>query len=321
MNIISSIYRRLYELYLDLFCKYSFAHEFGPVPATISNKEFFVVTMIKNDEIFIKPFVEYYTKLGASHIFFIDNGSTDSSVSIVKKYQNVSVYKNRMHFAKHQCRIRRTFLKRYLWGSWVLFVDSDEHFYPAGPGTSSMNSILAHLNQHGYTALAACMIDVLPRRVKEGDSRKLADFCLYQKNSIEITPYPIGEYYCRGNVVPIGVNLYSGGIRKIINPEGEYYLIKHPLMFLGGQIVPFTHPHFCANAKLAEFVLPLLHYKFFGDIAAKIHDAILSGERSKTWLVENEYFSKNSIQAHVDVVSDVVPVDVGEIYDYLNRSS
>ena len=58
MNIIFSIYHRLYELYLDLFCKYSFSHEFGPVPATISNKEFLVVTMIKNDEIFVKPFVE-----------------------------------------------------------------------------------------------------------------------------------------------------------------------------------------------------------------------------------------------------------------------
>src|ERR671920_53402 len=66
-------------------------HLYGPEEVDFEVDELVVLIQVRNGRRYVKPFIEHYFSLGAKHIVFLDNGSTDGTVEALKNYENVPV--------------------------------------------------------------------------------------------------------------------------------------------------------------------------------------------------------------------------------------
>src|SRR5258707_14558719 len=60
-------------------------HIYGPRTLQLSRSEAAVTCVLRNGEYYIDSFVQHYSKMGFRHIFFLDNGSSDITLSIAKQ--------------------------------------------------------------------------------------------------------------------------------------------------------------------------------------------------------------------------------------------
>src|SRR5260370_20795818 len=70
--------------------------------------EAIVTCVVRNGEFFIERFITHYSKMGFRHLVFLDNGSTDATISIAKRHKNVTIYTSTLSIEAHQ-----GFLKKY----------------------------------------------------------------------------------------------------------------------------------------------------------------------------------------------------------------
>src|SRR5947209_3875212 len=73
------------------FVSHNVRQLFGPKRLRLSRNEAVVTCVVKNGEFYIESFIRHYSRMGFRHIFFLDNGSTDRTLSIAQQYPNVSV--------------------------------------------------------------------------------------------------------------------------------------------------------------------------------------------------------------------------------------
>jgi len=301
LSYVKQLYHRLAD-YLDhQYILHQIRHVHGARPRPLTNQEFYVFCLVKNGEEHIDEFVRHYRALGAKQILLIDNQSEDHTVEKAKSYENVTVFSSSLHFALYECRMRRSFLKHYCKNSWVMAVDIDEHFDFPGRGHAGMPQLIAYLNTHGYTAVTACMLDMFT--VNNQDQATTTDFSARYPCTdiadIEKAAYPT-NWLTRNNAVPAGICIYKNGIRKVaLQTDHEFLLSKHPLMFVDHAIIPFTHPHYCAHARIADITCVLLHYKFTRGFVARTLKIAMASDTHPHWAKENllyaEYFSRYNL--------------------------
>src|SRR5689334_16986350 len=124
--------------------------------------ELLVVCLVKNGERFINSFVQHYLGLGVRHIVFLDNGSTDSTVSIASGYPQVSVYATDLPFRGNNRLMRRFLVNRFgRKDHWVLCVDIDELFDYPYSDRISIKSLLSYLTSKSYTAMVSYLLDMV----------------------------------------------------------------------------------------------------------------------------------------------------------------
>jgi hypothetical protein len=211
-------------------------------------------------------------------------------------------------------------MQRFLRGNWIIFVDIDEHLRFPYDDNVNFSNVLSYCKLKKYNAIAACMFDVysLDDFGKFSSSDDIRDYRYCNLKGINKNLYPVDQYISRGNKISgCDAALFEGGIRKILNPNGHFWLVKHPVMYLSGDLIPFTHPHFCAGANIADFQCALLHYKFFGDFASRLAKSAKSGSRSVDWISENASISPERMLS-IDF-SSIESVDISDFSSlYIN---
>lgn len=310
MNFIHKL-KWLYRLTAAFFEKQYVLHNMqiihGEVPIPITNREFYVFSLVRNAEEHLEEFIHYYLNLGAKKIFIVDNKSDDRTVEIAKTYDFVTVFSTPLSFARYESQIRRWFLKHYCHQAWVIAVDIDEHFDFPRKGEIEMPEFIDYLNSKGFTAVTACMLDMFAINSRQEDTQGTPFSSKYpftDIQDIEKDSYPV-SWLTRNNVVPPGIGTYKNGVRKaILKTDHEFLLVKHPLMFINKEIIPFTHPHYCAHAIIADVTCALLHYKFTDGFIARTMKIALDPKTHPHWAKENllyaDYFSKNQSCFHSD---------------------
>lgn len=254
---------------------------------------FIVACLIKDSACYVDEFVSHYTALGARHIVFIDNGSTDETVALASKYSNVSIFKTDLPFRGYEKAIRRYFLQTFLRGCWVLCVDADEHLDYPYSSTHSMSDLLAYLNDNCYTAVTACMLDMYSKQPFSaiGQGSLGTTYPFFDLSTINRAPYPSENYETTGNIVPADITVFTGGVRnRVLKVDHDFLLTKHPLMYIDKKIVPFSHPHYCAQAKIADFSCVLLHYKFVAGFDQRAEAVLAKLPEESVWAQENKAY-------------------------------
>src|SRR5690554_4702600 len=82
-------------------------HVYGVAKVRLSPEEAAVTCLVKNGEYYIEQFIEHYSKMGFRHIFFLDNGSIDNTISLIKQYKNTSIYKTELPVKKYQPLLKK----------------------------------------------------------------------------------------------------------------------------------------------------------------------------------------------------------------------
>ncbi len=245
-------------------------HLHGPETVEYEKDELIVLCLLRDGRPYIESFVEHYTSLGAKHLVFLDNGSTDGTAEALKTYDNVTVLKTRLSFKRFQLSMRQYLIERCGKGRWSLLVDVDELFDYPYSDVVSLNALLGYLNEHSYTAVVAHMLDMFPEESiveSTGDGgvplKELNKF--YDLSNVKT--YDYGSEDTTGNVVSNKeIEILQGGIQKTlfdIRPP----LTKHPLIFLDEEIKPVDlSEHWASSARVADFTGVLFHYKLLGNL-------------------------------------------------------
>ena len=106
----------------------SVEHLHGPEEVAYGEDELIVVCLVRDGRPYVKSFVEHYLSLGAKHIFFFDNRSTDGTVEALKNYDdNVTVLRSTLPYKEYRWPFKQYLIGRFgRKDRWVLCADMDE---------------------------------------------------------------------------------------------------------------------------------------------------------------------------------------------------
>ncbi|MBP5591428.1 histidine phosphatase family protein [bacterium] len=233
-----------------------------------------LITVFKDASNFIRHFVTHYKSM-ISNFVFIDNGSTDDSVNILKQMsrddKNLHIdiwYTDAKYNGTRTGGWRQRLISLYGINRWWLVVDIDELFVFDGKDISAM---VKHLENIGGKAAMAFMIDMYPKcSFKQKDDIKTEDI-MQEYRFFDKTGYSKNynnKYRYR----------FFGGLRKrVFNLIPS--LQKFPLVYITENTLGinshFWYPYSVNyNSEQCAF---LLHYKFLPNDITKYIDRAASG--------------------------------------------
>src|SRR5215216_6323779 len=249
----------------------SIEHLHGPQEVDYEPDELVVVCLVRDGRPYVKSFVEHYRSLGATHIFFLDNGSTDGTVEALKNHNNVTVLQTMLPYKEYHLLFKQYLVGRFgRKDRWCLCVDMDELFDYPYSDVVGLNSFLGYLTEKSYTAVAAQMLGMFPEEPLSGREGNLQDEPLkerhrfYDISNISRTSVTKKQHrHDKKNTLQSDeIGIFRDGIRSAIFSDSPL-LTKFPLVFKDGRIKPFDRSaHWVANARIADISCVLFHYKF-----------------------------------------------------------
>jgi len=119
-----------------------------------------VITRARNEMLRLPFFLEHYRSIGASHIFVVDNDSTDDTAAFLETQPDVT----RFHTSKLYKQLKRNWLlailNEYCTDRWTILADTDEQFvYPGWPETK-LTDLTAYWDSVGAEGVIAPLIDM-----------------------------------------------------------------------------------------------------------------------------------------------------------------
>lgn len=251
-------------------------HVHGPPEISYGADEIVVLSVVRNGELYVKSFIDHYTSLGVKHIVFLDNGSTDATVDLLRKY-DVTVLKSRSRYRQQAMNLY--LLRRFCRGNWGLLADIDEFFDYPYSDVLPLHDFINYLNHYAYTAVLTQVLDMFaPAPLDTLEVRVNADigrtYPLYDISAIHKK-----EYSWPGLTNP-EIKWHFGGVRSTVFGT-ESSLTKPALLRLGGSVKAFFSVHHVKGARIADTACLLCHYPFVGSFRAKVEEAAQSGRHAK----------------------------------------
>src|ERR671921_2864080 len=124
-------------------------HLHGPEEVPYGEDELVVVCLVRDGRPYVKSFVEHYRSLGAKHLFFLDNNSTDGTVEALQNYNNVTVLQTMLPYKEYDVLFKQYFTRRFgKQERWCLCVAIDELFDYPYSDVVGLDSFLAYLTDN-----------------------------------------------------------------------------------------------------------------------------------------------------------------------------
>jgi glycosyltransferase involved in cell wall biosynthesis len=278
---------------------HSVEHVHGPEEVTIEPDELVVLCLARDGRPYVRSFVEHYASMGVKHLVFLDNGSTDGTVEALQKYDDVTVLRTRLPFRNYQLYMRRYLIARFGKNRWSLTVDMDELFDYPYSDVVDLGSLLRYLNNGGYTAVVAQMLDMFPEKPlrslvgNEGELADSKDEPLKELHRFyDISGVRVQDYYPAGGNNNVLTNeeikWFRDGIKT--NLFGHRAMLsKHPLVFFDDKIIPVDGTmHRISNARVADFTCVLFHYKLLD----RLYEQALRAVAEKNYPNRHEKYEK-----------------------------
>jgi len=272
-------YRALYSAYwsgrtrvLDtartLRFPFTVRHLHGPRTVSAEATDLIVVCPVRDGAPYVEEFIDHYQALGARHLVFLDNGSTDDTIAHIRDHDRTTVLASDTDFGDYKMIMRRYLISRYGRENWVLCADIDEFFDYPYSDRLGLDDFLSYLNANDYNAVALQMLDMLPGKPLSalGDARSIrAAHPYYDISNVARYDYGSNDWLHGNKVDSDDLRTHRGGVRQALFdlPPDRPLLTKHTLLRLTRGLRPGDlRIHHIDNAVIADVSCVLYHYKF-----------------------------------------------------------
>lgn len=212
-----------------------------------------IICVVKNEADKLANFFTHYQALGRFNYIFIDNGSTDDSVHMMRDH-GVTIY---------QCLEPFSTNRKLAWinkvyttipnDAWTILLDADELLVFDGYEGTSMNAVLDLFDKRQIKTAAAVMVDMFSQEPVR-DSEYIHKYIYFENSFHEERSFYFNSVY--------------GGIREREFKFGEdriFLIKKHPVVKKESQSMlihcHYIYPFRCNFESTIYFAL--LHYKLF----------------------------------------------------------
>lgn len=280
----------------------------GPAMTQLAEDQIALVLVGRDVGYFLDHHIRHHLALGVSHIVYVDNGSTDDSIEIVKRFPNTTIATCSAQFRQHQKRIRYLANTAFLKGGWRLAIDPDELLDYPGSDRIDLRELTRRMSARGHSAMVAQMLDMVhdgPVSETAGlgfaEAERLLD--RFSLRDIREKPYDssfLKEYLERNRTTNPEIRFLFGGLRHTVFGE-NCCLTKHALFRMDKGVVPHPHPHVTTGVTCTDFSALLRHYKFAGGIL----------ERERKLLSENR-ISHGEMKLRVGRIENEGDLNLGQ---------
>lgn len=257
-----------------------------------------LVCTVRNEQIRLPYFLQYYRDLGVDHFLFVDNDSTDGTLDYLSGHTDVSVWHTRASYKQSSFGVdwMNWILRKYADGHWTLVVDPDEFFIYPFCDTRSVRALTDWLDNSSIRSFGAMLLDVYPKG--------RLDDVPYQagQNPLEIAPwFDSGNYTIRRNAL-YGNLWIQGGPRSRVffadHPEKAPALNKIPLVKWDRRYAYASSTHAILPRGLNQTFDEwggekasgiLLHTKFLDTFTAKAKEELERGQHYSTSIEYRAY--------------------------------
>lgn len=248
----------------------------------------------RNELLRLPRLLQHYRQLGVNRFFFIDNGSTDDSVSWLLDQPDVELWQSSLPFmrANYGSSWFELLLRRYGVGHWCLTVDTDEFLVYDGSPERDLRALCRDMQGRGQKALAGQLLDMY----SEGPVREVQ----YQPGDDPLQWCPFFDrkpwhrlYENAGQYRNLRM-LFGGPRQRVFPTSSGYMLSKIALFYYEPERVLASGQHLTnlPAEQIAHNQMVLLHFKFFasfesyarGEAQREVH--AMGGEQYKSYTRE-----------------------------------
>ena len=250
----------------------------GPAMTQLADDQVALVLLGRDAGYFLDHHIRHHRALGVSHIVYIDNGSSDGSIDIVRQFPSVTIARCTADFRLYEAQLRNLANTAFLTGGWRLAIDPDEMLDYPGSDRIDLPELTRRMQARGHDALVAQMLDMVydgPLAATAGMDFVEAEalFDRYSLTGITETPYhgsglPWAWFLEQNRISNPDIHILFGGLRRTAFGE-NCCLTKHALFRMRPSVVPQPHPHVSTGLTCTDFSALLRHYKFAGDMIAR----------------------------------------------------
>jgi glycosyltransferase involved in cell wall biosynthesis len=280
----------------------------NPVPTNSRELRLFMV--VRNESLRLPFILNYYFSQDVDRMFFVDNGSSDDTASIVSSKENTHLFSTEDRFAHKQYWID-WLLNRYGQGHWCLVVDADEVLTYPYHETLTLRELCAFLDKESATAMDFVLLDMYPNLPIGAISYEKGTDPLLIAPWFDKYPYvseiagPM-EPICleKHNLVYKGPERVYGGMRRRVFGL-EPCLSKFALVKFDKTMFLSTGAHFVQNARVAGVSGAILHFKYLNDFAERAKKEATRGEYWQNASEYKEYLRVLNSYPDLNFYSDV----------------
>jgi hypothetical protein len=264
-------------------------------------EEIRLFSVVRNEELRLPYFLQYYACRGVDRFFFIDNDSTDATSKLLLREPNVHVFKAPGSFAHSlfgSIWIQHL-LAAYGRGQWSVLADADELLVYPDWENLSIRQLCRFLSLENANALRCILVDMYSNKsfaeTKYVTGTDLISACPYFESESILCFTPL---FALRATMRSGEWSYAGGMRyRLFNTPvllDKVGLIKYSTSM---RLIPGQHG--LTPAVFSELRGAMLHYKFLSDF----HDrAVAEAARGEHWNAAEEYRKYAAIlEAHGDL--------------------
>ncbi len=280
-------------------------------------------SVLKNDEFFLKQWIEHYRELGIKRFILIDDHS-DKPLSNLFDDEDIFVFKPVIGSFK-DCKwfwLKLLILTSQYENSWVVTADADE-LIDIPKGFENIREYCSALDSSGMTHTTGILLDMLPNindkekvlATAENYTKIFSYFWndrqpFLQKNysNHKSIQWAFGDYWWISKIFDIRWHLFKtvDSLRKISlfkYTSSNFHLNQgfHDLRFDNKSVVAHQASF---NLKSCKFLLPIRHYKFVKVFNNSLASSSVSGYHSRT--VENiQKIANTDIQSVVSKLQKI----------------
>lgn len=131
----------------------------------IRQHDILLFACLRNEQVRLPYFLEYYRNLGVNHFLILDNGSEDGSREFLAAQEDVSLWTSKASYRAARFGIdwMNWLLNRHGHGHWCLTVDPDEFLVYPFCDTRPLRALTDWLDASGIRAFSAMMLDMYPK--------------------------------------------------------------------------------------------------------------------------------------------------------------